>query len=570
MDDPAVYTAFITNVAGVTTPRVRVELLDFANTFETLLSCSEDELDAFVKDTHTSNSARAANSRILIPTRAIIAIKAILFELKERDKCDALPSRAALQGIDIAQIGILRSQRNQALEEDAQLDKESSSSSMTIPKLTATNYDEFITAFTALASRTMSSCGATLDYLMRENDGNYDAVWVSRAERLKNCAKHNGPCYRKDRETLYTLFIEHIGTTGLGSDVVNRYKRSKDGRSCYRDLNNHFKNESYLNNIATTANAAMSRAVYRGDKQHFTLETYYSIMSKAFNDLALAGPAYALSEHQKVTKFEAGLKDKTAINYSVIALNEWNNLPAANQTFDTFYNEFSKYMTKFKTMAEEPSRTSRIASLTAGGRGGRTGRGRSGRGGRGGRGFGRGRGRGRYCSGRHRQGYQGYQPYSLARNFGNFTPEARIYTSDEWAQLTHQQRQMVQELKIQEGWTNGQTPPVGCVIDQHGYATASTTLVAAVQRSISAANTSLPPAQPRSVPMPPPPARTIAQVPPVINTQASQAGASFGRSGTRQGPNHASSESVSQVSMTSINGQPYPGPVYDANRNRIA
>ena len=107
MNDPAVYTAFLTNVAGVTVSRVRVELLDFANTFETLLSCSEDELDAFVKDTHTSNSARAANSRILIPTRAIIAIKAILFELKERDKCDALPSRAALQGIDVAQIGIL-------------------------------------------------------------------------------------------------------------------------------------------------------------------------------------------------------------------------------------------------------------------------------------------------------------------------------------------------------------------------------------------------------------------------------------------------------------------------------
>ena len=107
MNDPAVYTAFLTNVAGVTVPRVRVELSDFANTFQTLLSCSEDELDAFVKDTHSSNSARAANSRILIPTRAIIAIKAMLFELKERDKCDALPTRAALQAIDIAQIGIL-------------------------------------------------------------------------------------------------------------------------------------------------------------------------------------------------------------------------------------------------------------------------------------------------------------------------------------------------------------------------------------------------------------------------------------------------------------------------------
>ena len=157
----------------------------------------------------------------------------------------------------------------------------------------------------------------------------------------------------------------------------------------------------------------------------------------------------------------------------------------------------------------------------------------------------------------------------MARDYGNFTPEARIYSSDEWSQLTPQQRQMVQDIKAREGWTNGQTPPAGCVIDQHGYATASTTLVAAVQRSISIASTEgtmPPPPPPRTVPMPPPPTRTMVQIPPVINTQASQAGASFGRSGTRQGE----SDSVSQVSMVSINGQPYGGPVYDSNRNRIA
>ena len=252
MDDQAVYTAFLTNVAGVTAARARTELLGFANTFRTLMSCTEDELDNFVKDTHSSNSARNANARILIPTRSVIVIKALLFELKDRDRCDALPTPIMLQTLDAAQVAVLRSQRNQALEDEAQLANESSTSTMTIPKLTATNYDEFITAFAALASRTMSSCGATLDYLMRERDGNYDGVWVSRAERLKGCARHRGAAYRKDRETLYTLFIEHVGTTGVGSDVVNRYKRSKDGHSCYRDLNNHFKNESYLNNIISS------------------------------------------------------------------------------------------------------------------------------------------------------------------------------------------------------------------------------------------------------------------------------------------------------------------------------
>lgn len=121
----------------------------------------------------------------------------------------------------------------------------------------------------------------------------------------------------------------------------------------------------------------MNNAVYKGDRQNFTLETYYSIMSKAFNDLEAAGPAHSLSEQQKITKFKQGLKDPNAISWAITAKNQWNSFAAANQTFDAYYNKFSQFMTKFKTLSSSSSRTSPLAPMSTGrGRG----RGRGGRG----------------------------------------------------------------------------------------------------------------------------------------------------------------------------------------------
>ena len=205
------------------------------------------------------------------------------------------------------------------------------------------------------------------------------------------------------------------------------------------------------------------------------------------------------------------------------------------------------------------------------------GRGRSGRSGRGnGRGRGRG-GRGRGRGGRGRSGSR-YNPYSMTAPLGdNFRAEAKVYTSDEWSSMSAHQRQQVQDLKIQDGWVNGSTPPPGCVLDQHGYASASNTLVAAIRRTMigatSTTGSTAPPLPPPPSPhtsfgIPPPPPSATSPVPPIINTNAQNAGSSFGRHGTRVPA--SSSDSVSHVSAVTINGQSYNGPVYDANNNRIA
>ena len=131
-----------------------------------LLSSSEKEIDSFVKNTHAANSARANNQKILIPTGAVLALKALLFELKDCENCDALPTQAMLQAITPVEIAIMRAQRTRAVQDMAQDKDASLDTSMTIPKLTTTNYETFITAFMTSASRTKSASGTTLDYLM--------------------------------------------------------------------------------------------------------------------------------------------------------------------------------------------------------------------------------------------------------------------------------------------------------------------------------------------------------------------------------------------------------------------
>ena len=170
------------------------------------------------------------------------------------------------------------------------------------------------------------------------------------------------------------------------------------------------------------------------------------------------------------------------------------------------------------------------------------------------------------------EGRSNNSPYSMSRSYGNanFFPIAKNYKSEEWRALSPQQKQQIQDLKVSDGWVNGYTPPHGFTLNDEGLAIPSTHLVTSVQHSmIGAASTYG--AQNNEHPMirlPPVPTNGISPVPPIINTNANHAGAAFGRGGSRTNPR--GDNSVSQVSMISINGQSYGGPVYDANGNRLA
>ena len=48
--------------------------------------------------------------------------------------------------------------------------------------------------------------------------------------------------------------------------------------------------------------------------------------------LELAGIMYLLTEEQKIIKFETGLKEEKAINYSISAKSAWDALPELERT----------------------------------------------------------------------------------------------------------------------------------------------------------------------------------------------------------------------------------------------
>ena len=104
MDDANCFQNFLINVLQMNVPRHRNTLLQFVSTFNQLLATTDDEIDTFVSTMHSANSGRANNSTILIPPNVTIGLKAILFELQDREMCGALPGLATLNAINAAHI----------------------------------------------------------------------------------------------------------------------------------------------------------------------------------------------------------------------------------------------------------------------------------------------------------------------------------------------------------------------------------------------------------------------------------------------------------------------------------
>ena len=559
MNDPAIFANFLENVLQVRPARVREEITSFIGTFEDLLSSSDDEIDAFVKEVHSGNSARGSNSKLLIGSNVVLALKSILFELKDRDACDALPNEAVLNALDTSQLSSMRKYRRQAIISQS-LRKEVTLPDMKVPRLTAQTFDDWNTSFSTVVGRQNSLAGISLNYLLRDEEiGNYNANWPTREEKLKFCIKLHGSRYKSDTEALYSLLVEHIGTVGCGSNLIVKHKRFKEGRRCYLELKSHFHNQAYKQNLATTANKSLAELKYYGDRRNFTLETYYDIISKNFNMLELAGTAHLLTEEQKIIKFEAGLKEEKAISYSVTSKSIWDSLPENNQTFDSYYNTFSSFMNKHNTLIQGNNRRVQISTAVSEKQQHQRKRVRQVQ-----RTYPNRKGRGR---GRGISRTRPYNPYSMVKNFReSFKAEAKIYSKEEYNNLTSSQKSQVHELKSRNGWLNGHTPPPGFQINPHtGKAEPNTRMVSTIGATSSNASYSNQAHVQGRVGFNSPP-HVIGESTTSVadNMGTSQLGTSFGRSGKRY-----VSSSNSTISSVTLNGRSYHGPVFDEKGNKL-
>ena len=64
MDDIPTFTAFVQNILGVAVARACTELIAYIPTFRRLMTISEEDIDRFISQVHSSNSGRAAAQRI--------------------------------------------------------------------------------------------------------------------------------------------------------------------------------------------------------------------------------------------------------------------------------------------------------------------------------------------------------------------------------------------------------------------------------------------------------------------------------------------------------------------------
>ena len=92
--------------------------------------------------------AMVQEPKILIGSSTVLGLKSILFELKDRDMCDALPNKTILRGLEVSQLPSVRKLRRRALINQS-LRKEISLPDMKVPKLTAQTFDDWNTSFTS-------------------------------------------------------------------------------------------------------------------------------------------------------------------------------------------------------------------------------------------------------------------------------------------------------------------------------------------------------------------------------------------------------------------------------------
>ena len=166
----------------------------------------------------------------------------------------------------------------------------------------------------------------------------------------------------------------------------------------------------------------------------------------------------------------------------------------------------------------------------------------------------------------HGDQYKRHNPFVILQGQnGSFVPENKFYSRDEYYNMIKDQKMRIQELKAESGWTNGNTPPSSFVVDDNGYPTISNQLVYSICSTISEVNTvsnathehSIVPLQqvPTGIRFPPTP---------MVITDASSIGSSFGRSGSWQ-----PRQDHSIILSVTVDGPQYSRPIFDASGRRI-
>ena len=219
MDDIPTFIAFLQNILGIAVARARTELIAFIPTFIRLMTISEEDIDRFISQVHSSNSGCQAAQRIVYGPALAANLKALSFTLKDRANCNALYDAQGLAALDQAQLALMQTYRDQAIQ-DRENDDTATLPNIDVPKFTKDNYDDFMAKFLTVVSHTKGVHGVSIDYIIRQADGNFNDIHPTRKLKLRACLSRRGLKFQEDSKTLFGLYLQYIGTTGHGANLV--------------------------------------------------------------------------------------------------------------------------------------------------------------------------------------------------------------------------------------------------------------------------------------------------------------------------------------------------------------
>ena len=351
MDDLNFVNTFLRDVLGFTVRKATIFQQGVGNTLMDLIKATEDDIDSFLQSNNHANRTRENNIICNYEAAQIRSIKALQFELKDRRACNALPNLAVLQAVDVESVCTLVCNRTQVHETEKRL-KASDKGDVELPTLTSNISEDVDQKIKLAASCCVDVDGIPLDYILRSNVlGDYGVVWLNRLDKLKNCINLHGDNYALDNQSLYDMWVSCIKTDGTCYATLTTYKNTKNGRQVYLDLQSMFVTTTTNENKASAANNYITSAHYNGNKRTFHLEDYFNQLNSSFVRLEEAGAQYALNEHQKIHKFEAGLQGNNIIAQHIEAKSAWENLPFPQQTFQGYFNLYLARISKFNTLS---------------------------------------------------------------------------------------------------------------------------------------------------------------------------------------------------------------------------
>jgi hypothetical protein len=282
---------------------------------------------------------------------------------------------------------------------------------------------DFSEAFFTFMQNSKGQCDFPLSYILREHDDpdDIDPRDYATIEAYEEAiVPFSGAHYDVDNCMVFDSLKSYV-LGGPHWTWIQDFERTRDGRSAWLTLKEHFNGPGSKIRLKAAAYAAIKRAEYKGAK-NFDYELYRRIHTQAHSDLARYGEP--VPETKKVKDFLDGITDSTLqpVKYTIAGFSH------LMQNF----HEAANYIGNIIDLNKKSEYTSRNISSTSSGRGG----GRA----RGGRGRGRGRESGRSNNGRGRGRGRG-------RGGRNSNNPGRWISADEWSNMAEDEKETIRNAR---------------------------------------------------------------------------------------------------------------------------